>query len=410
MKLLVITYGYPPLHAGGYEIRCKDVLNRLAARGHDALVITTLPLDDDLTPKRGEEGVYRVLHHKFKTPLLLRKILNDIADVAFIHRKLKEYQPDLVYLWHIVTLSDAIIPYLAKQNIPIVYDVADIGITYVAKVQKRGLYFEIKNADALWRKWLKRAIYLFVRFFSFGLLRTKWEWASQMRVYFNSENVKKYAHEHDVPSNHDKVIYAGVDINIFQFPPSKTLLSPVQILTPGRIAVRKGTLDAVLLLRKLHEKNIPAKLMLVGKVDDLEYFSEIENSIQENGLGKYVTLLSMISQQELAKLYHAAHFCFFPSYHESGLSAVPMEAMACGACVLTYGNENSLEIIDHEKTGFVLPEGDVDLVVNLIQDLLTDRERYEAILKEARAKIEQKYTMDKYVREVEEFLKESIPS
>jgi hypothetical protein len=43
MKILVITSGFPPYHFGGYEIRVKDILDKLAQRGHKIRVLTSVP-------------------------------------------------------------------------------------------------------------------------------------------------------------------------------------------------------------------------------------------------------------------------------------------------------------------------------------------------------------------------------
>jgi len=41
MKILVLTNLYPPLSIGGYEERCRDVVEGLRERGHDILVLTS---------------------------------------------------------------------------------------------------------------------------------------------------------------------------------------------------------------------------------------------------------------------------------------------------------------------------------------------------------------------------------
>ena len=408
MKLLVITYAHPPYHSGGYEIRCKDVIDRLAARGHEALIITTRHPSNKHSICMNEPGIFRILHHKFQTPSIYQKIANDISDIRFIDRKVKEFQPDIIYLWHIVTLSDAIIPYFSKRDFPIVYDSADIGIVYVAKVQKRGLYFNNKVEDLGIRKVLKQIAYAGIQLISLNLLQAYWDWPQNMRVYFNGQNVMKTAQENGVPIGEGKVIYAGLDLHVFSYQQHKGTISPLRIITPGRIVTKKGTKDSILLVKQLIEKKIPVKLTIVGQVGSESYYEELVQIIKDNGLEDAVTFVPMVSQQELAHLYRQADICFFPSHHKSGLSAIPLEAMACGCLVLTYGNENSTEIIRDQQTGFIVPEGDFIYIANLVQGLIKDPERFSQITYVARLEIEKKYTIERYINNIEAFLRESI--
>ena len=408
MKLLVITYGYPPYHAGGYELRCKDVLDRLAARGHEVLVITTRYPSNEHAIRTNEPGIFRVLHLKFQTPSIHKKIANDISDIRFIDRKGKEFQPDIIYLWHIVTLSDAIIPYFSRQDFPIVYDSADIGIVHVAKVQKRGLYFKNKTADSIIRKGLKQIAYTGIQLVSLNLLRGYWDWPQNMRVYFNGKNVMKHAQDNGVPVGDGKVIYAGLDLQIFSYQQHKGIIPPLRIITPGRIVTKKGTKDSILLVKYLVEKKIPVKLTIVGQVGSESYYKELVQIIKNDGLEDCVAFIPMVSQQELAHLYHQSDICFFPSYHRSGLSAVPLEAMACGCLVLTYGNENSTEIICEKQTGFIVPEGDYIYIANLVQGLIQNPAKFATITETARLEIEEKYTIGRYIDDIEAFLLNSI--
>ena len=50
MKILVITNLYPPHEIGGYELRCRDVCDRLKASGHEIHILTS----DHRVPGRRE--------------------------------------------------------------------------------------------------------------------------------------------------------------------------------------------------------------------------------------------------------------------------------------------------------------------------------------------------------------------
>lgn len=407
MKILTITYGYPPYHKGGYEIRCKDVMERLKQKGHEVLIVTTRHPSNRKAIKSDEPGIFRVMHNKFEPQSFVQRVINDIRDTRFLKKTIEDFQPDVIYLWQIATLSSMIIPFCSTLTVPLYRDVADVGLLYDAKTQKQGLYFRSQPGDPKLKHFLREIAYKAIKLVSGNLLQPHWDWPVKMQIIFNSENIKKDALNAGIPVEEAKVIYAGVNTDIFTFIKKPALDLPIQIITPGRIVPLKGSRDSVLLLKCLIDHGIDAGLTLAGAVGDQDYFDELQQIVIESGLEDHVNYAGMLIQEDLAKLYHKADICFFPSYWKSGLSAVPLEAMASGCLVITYGNENSAEIIENGHNGFIIPEGDFEAVASLIQKLMDDQNQYGKIVSCARDEIDNKYTMDRYVEDIEAFLLES---
>ena len=408
MRILTITYSYPPYHKGGYEIRCRDVMERLKQKGHEVLIVTTRHPSNRNAIKSDEPGIFRVMHHKFEPQSFVQRVLNDIKDTRFLKKTIEEFQPDVIYLWQIATLSNMIIPFCSKLHIPLYRDVADVGLIHDARIQKQGLYFQPQPGDPKIKTLLREAAFTIIKLISGNLLQPHWDWPLKMKINFNSGNIKQDALKAGIPVEDAKVIYAGVNTDIFAFNNKPALSLPIQIITPGRIVPLKGTRDSVLLLKHLIDHGIDAGLTLAGAVGDQDYFDDLQQIIIESGLEDHVNYAGMVSQEDLAKLYHQADICFFPSYWKSGLSAVPLEAMASGSMVITYGNENSAEIIEDGYNGFITPEGDCEAAASLVQKLLDDQDQYGKIVNRARNEIEKKYAMDRYVDDLESFLLESI--
>jgi hypothetical protein len=61
MRALVITNLYPPHALGGYELSCRDVVDRWRAAGHDVEVLTTTTTFHDPAADPPEPHVHRVL-------------------------------------------------------------------------------------------------------------------------------------------------------------------------------------------------------------------------------------------------------------------------------------------------------------------------------------------------------------
>jgi glycosyltransferase involved in cell wall biosynthesis len=113
------------------------------------------------------------------------------------------------------------------------------------------------------------------------------------------------------------------------------------VLAVGSIQPRKNLARLVraysALRRARGRSNLP-QLVLVGKKAWL--FGETLKAIEAEGLGGSVVVTGYVSEGDLPALYSGA-LCFaYPSYFE-GFGLPPLEAMSCGAPVLT-GNLTSL--------------------------------------------------------------------
>lgn len=128
MKILVFIDSYPPHHGGGYELRCKDVTTRLTGIGHEVKIITTHCPHHHCTAHQHEINISRILHKKSQAKSLVDQIWNDLRDMRFIERITQSFEPDLVYLWHLGDLSNAIIPYFSSLDIPMIYDEGGKGL------------------------------------------------------------------------------------------------------------------------------------------------------------------------------------------------------------------------------------------------------------------------------------------
>ena len=408
MKLLVITSSYPPHQIGGYEIRCRDVVEALKKRGHQILILTTQCPEKECGIHIGETLVERKLNQKVGNQSVVHQILLDCKDIKLIDKIVKEYHPDLIYLWAIQNLSNVILPYFSDQKIPIVYDEGGSGLIYLAKIYRRGLYFFTNENDSSIKKIIKRSIYQIADICSKNLINSTWSWPKNMRVYYNSNSSRNFAKEGGVPVANSLVIYSGIDLSRFRFISRDHLENPINIIVPGRIKHQKGIKDCIYLIRALLNKKIVVKLSIIGKIQDEDYYNEIIRMINKTEVCENIEFLPMVSQSELVSLYQVSDICFFPSYFKSGLSRVPLEAMACGSLVVTYGNEGSNEIILDQETGFIVTEGDIKAAATIIENLVNDPVTYGIITTKAREQIEEKNRLDIYVNEVEEFLLDSL--
>jgi len=404
MKNLVITAYYPPHHSGGFGLRCHDVVEGLRQRGHTLLVLTNRCTIEGCRAHEDETDTLRSLDLKPAGENALQQIAFDRRELKKLERVIDRVQPELIYLWHVQNLSNAILPFLSRQRIPLIFDDGGSELIYLARLQQRGLYFYRNEDEPAIKTRLKQAVRQIARLVSGGRIVPDWQWPGEMRVYFNSRSALENARAHGVPVEGAAVISSGLDLDRFPFRERAQLQQPIRILLPARIKEQKGALDGILLVDELKRRNIDSRLLIIGEAQSAEYLALLNRNIIELNLGGQIEIRPMADQAEMSRLYREHDFCFFPSYFKTGFSRVPLEAMASGCLVLTNGNEGSNESIQDQVTGYLLSEGDIISAADRIEVLVADNTIFKKVITTARRVIEEKYTMEDYLQNIETVL------
>lgn len=407
MKILAITDSFPPHHSGGYELRCRDVLIGLMNRGHEVQIITTRCPTKTCGLHKDDQDISRVLVRRSETHTIYTRIVRDIVEMRFINRVVDEFKPDIAYLSHLGDLLNPIFFYFSDRNIPIVFDDGGLGIIHVNRIFHRGIYFHKIERDPIIKKWIKDFVGTIIHVISGNLIPKSLKWPTEIRVFFNSRHSKELALDKGVPVENASVIFSGIDTSVFHFKSETIIHNPLRILLPGRIESQKGTKDAVSLLSILKGLHVPVCLTIVGNEDSQSYFEEIVQKLRLLNLEDKAKILPMVNHEKLAELYRDSDICFFPSYHETGFSRVPLEAMACGCLVISYGNEASNEIIKNGETGYITLPGDIHAVAALITNLISDPIKYQQIVKNAVEKVNREFNMEAYLDRVEDYITSS---
>lgn len=404
MKILALVCYYPPYHSGGYELRCKDVLEQLKQRGHEVKIITSRVSNEAEIFYTKENNIHRQFHILDSSLPMPQRVFRDYLDVKFLDKIITSFQPDLVYLWNVVNFSRAIFPYLADREIPVVYDEGGNGLSNCWHHGGSWFSYLERESSSPYKNTLKRIVGFLVQMLSGRLIKNLWHWPDNIWVYFNGELSYSNAIDDGWPVGDSLIIHSGVDIHKFAYKPRGKIASPLSIVVPGRIEFRKGQADAVKLLMCLREKNTRANLSIVGKNNSDTYFQELKKLIGAYDLTEQVEILPMIDHIKLARLYQMSDICFFSSHATTGFSRVPLEAMACGSLVITYGNEGSNEIVQNKKTGFIVNQADFETMTDIIQDLISDAKTYQQIITNAHQLIIDEHSMETYVDKLEVIL------
>lgn len=168
---------------------------------------------------------------------------------------------------------------------------------------------------------------------------------------------------------------------------------PLKIVTVARFDEQKGLRYAVDAIAELtNDYNV--RYTIAG---DGPLFDEIERRVHDHGIEDSVELLGWVDADEVVDIMVDAHLFFLPSVtapdgSKEGTPTVLLEAQAIGLPVISTYHAGIPEIVSDEKSGILVPEKNVDALVNALRRLLESSECWERMGKEGRRRIEDNHS------------------
>jgi putative colanic acid biosynthesis glycosyltransferase len=350
-----------------------------------------------------------ILLHFFKTRFLGEHLNGSFLPTVLLIRKIKKIKPDIIHLhqMHGYYINVPLLfKFLKNSNIPIVWTLHDCW-AFTGHCS----YFTLVGCD----KW-KSNCYKCPQFNrypkSLFFDKSNQEYRSKNKLFNELPNlvlvgvsdwVARLANESFLKRKRITSVFNGVNTEIFkQIDNRNEVLTKYNINPERKILIASGTtwikskgLDDYKNLANILSENY--QLVLVG----------VDKSIASEIPSKIVTIRRTESQKELAELYSAAEILLCLSYQES-FGMTPVEAMACGTPAIVYNNTALSELIN-EKTGRLVPTGDLNKVVEMINEIATLGKNSFSLncIQRAKENYDMKVTYKKYLNLYFELL---IPS
>jgi len=187
------------------------------------------------------------------------------------------------------------------------------------------------------------------------------------------------------------VVHCGVEPAKFGTPAPLPTGRPLRLVNIGRFHEQKGQLLLIRAMTELVRREVPVHLTLVG---DGPLRGAIERMISHEGLGAHVALAGWLDEAGVREALASSHGLVLSSFAE-GLPMVVMEAMAAGRPVIATNVAGVAELMRHGKTGWLVPAGDVEELVDAITDMaMTGADKLSTMGRSARARALTRHDID----------------
>jgi colanic acid/amylovoran biosynthesis glycosyltransferase len=218
--------------------------------------------------------------------------------------------------------------------------------------------------------------------------------AHSERVLPVSEYFARRLRELGCPDEKLLVHHMGVDLSRFELR-ERTLSAPgpVKLLSVCRLVEKKGMDYALQAAARVRDTGAAFEWQIIGEGPEL---AKLRGVVHQLGLEARVQLTGVASHDTVREALAAAHVFVAPSVtamdgDEEGVPVAIMEAAAAGLPIVSTQHSGIPELVQHERSGLLSPERNVEaLAANLIT-LIRSPERWAAMGKAGHAHVAAEY-------------------
>ncbi len=378
MKILMLTWEYPPRVVGGIARVVYDLSRTLLKDGHDVTVVTYK--DGDAPYFEDDKGVkvYRVDNYMINPNNFIDWIMQLNFNLIAKANEIIAEQGN----FDVIHAHDWLVAYAAKTlknsyNIPIV---ATIHATESGR--NSGIHDETQRY----------------------INDTEWMLTYEAsEVIVNSNYMKNELQRlFGLPYEKINVVPNGVNLSLFNgverdyiFRRRFAMDNEKMILFMGRLVYEKGVQHLISAMPKILEGYHDAKLVICGKGGMLE---ELQAQVNRMGIANKVYFAGYMSGKDVQKMYKAADISVFPSTYEP-FGIVALEAMLSENPIVVSDIGGLNEIVQHRENGMKSYCGNPNSIADSILELLYDHKLCADITKKAKNKVRNEYNWSKIAQD-----------
>ena len=390
MKVLMLSWEYPPRVVGGIARVVKELSEKLQLEGQDVTVVTYKEGD---TPYFEVEEtvvkVYRVYNYMIRPNNFIEWIMqlnfNLITEVNKLIQSGETFD--------VIHAHDWLTAYAAKTlkesyNIPLV---STIHATEAGR--NGGIQTEMQRY----------------------INDTEWMLTYESsEVIVNSNFMKNDIQRiFGLPFEKIKVIPNGIDLKKFdgikkdyEFRRRFAADNEKIILSLGRLVFEKGIQHLIYAMPKILSNYNDAKLVIVGKGGMIDELKQITVNL---GIQDKVYFTGYMAGNDVQKMYKVSDVAVFPSTYEP-FGIVALEAMLGGTPTVVSDIGGLNEIVKHGETGLKSYAGNANSIADSVTQLLYDYDLSEKITKNAKLEVVQNFNWTKIAEDTRKLYEKAIIS
>ncbi|MGC0273650.1 glycosyltransferase family 4 protein [Pseudactinotalea sp. Z1739] len=204
-----------------------------------------------------------------------------------------------------------------------------------------------------------------------------------------------------VPDDQVHLVYNGLDLQTFRaLPRQNNGTGTIRIVAVGRLIEKKGFEDLIDACHLLHAAGRSVRCDIVGSGERAD---ALAGRISALGLEGVVNLRGPLPQEQVRQVVAGGDVLAAPCVvgsdgNTDGLPTVVLEAMALGTPCVTTDVTGLVEVIDHERTGLLVPQHDPASLAWALERLSTDTDLADRVRAQARALIESTFDSRRQAR------------
>jgi phosphatidylinositol alpha-1,6-mannosyltransferase len=183
------------------------------------------------------------------------------------------------------------------------------------------------------------------------------------------------------------------------------------LLTAARVVARKGQDTVIRALPRIVGQLPQLRYVIAGtgEKDEVERLSDLARSL---GVGQHVEFIGFFKNEDRTALYNAADVYVMISRYEKserdveGFGITFLEAGACSVPVIGGRSGGIPDAIQDGFSGFLVDPGDHDGIADRLKILLADDELRRRLGIQARRRVLEQFTWERYVDRMAAFLNE----
>ena len=387
MKILMLTWEYPPRIVGGIAKVVYDLSKRLIKDGHEVTVVTYK--EGDVPYYENDKGVevYRVDNYIINPNNFIDWIMqlnfNLVAKASEIMNKNGKFDVIHAHDWLVANAAKTL---KASYNIPIV---ATIHAT------ESGRNGGIRDEQ---QRYINDTEWMLTYEATEVIVNSNYMKNEVQRLFglpFQKINV--------IPNGINLNIYNGIERN-YEFRRKYARDNEKIIMCAGRLVYEKGFQYLIDAAPKILNRYNDAKFIIAGKGGMLNELKEKANYL---GISDKVYFTGQLTPKELYTMYRCADIAVFPSTYEP-FGLVAIEGMYAGTPIVVSDIGGLNEIVEHGVTGMKSYAGNPNSIADSILALLFDYQLAYNIAKNGKAKIKEIYNWTKIAQDTHFIYQKSI--